>query len=80
MFDWLLKETEKMKRVTWAEKMKFELGLLKDKFSSIGRNETEKVILGIGSEVRITKEEGDRTIRGTSLGLESRASESGSRR
>lgn len=39
--------------------MKFELGLLKDEFSSISRNETEKVILGIGSKVRITKEEGD---------------------
>lgn len=30
MFNQLLKEAEKMKRVDSAEKMKFELGLLKD--------------------------------------------------
>lgn len=42
MFDQLLKEAEKMRRVNWAEKMKFELGLLNDEWSSIGRNETEK--------------------------------------
>lgn len=57
MFDQLLKEAEKMRRVNWAEKMKFELGLLNDEWSSMSRNETEKVILDIGSKVRITKEE-----------------------
>lgn len=39
--------------------MIFELVLLKDEWNSINRNETEKVILGTGSKMNITKDVGN---------------------